>query len=77
MAGTGIMAGMGTETGWICISPYPIEKVGDSPYPYAVNAGISHQNLDEFGQYPWGRVYLSSLTVMVGPILSQPHVRIS
>jgi len=21
-------------------SPYPIEKVGDSPYPYPVNAGI-------------------------------------
>jgi len=37
MAGTSIMAG-------ICISPssssYPIEKIGDSPYPYPVNAGI-------------------------------------
>jgi len=41
--GTGIMAGM-------CISPYPIKKVGDSPYLYPypdpVNAGIPHQNRD-------------------------------
>jgi len=28
-------------------SPYPIEKVRESPYP--VNVGISHQNRDEFG----------------------------
>jgi len=43
--------------------PYPTEKVGDSPYPYPypVNAGISRQNGDEFGQYPRGRVYLPSL----------------
>jgi len=47
----------------ICTSPYPIEKVGDSPYPYPVNAGIPRQNGDEFGQYPWGRVYLPSLIV--------------
>jgi len=63
MAGTGIMAGMGTVTGWICTSPYPIEKVGDSPYPYPyqVNAGIPHQNGDGFGQYPRGHVYLPYL----------------
>jgi len=48
MAGTNIMAG-------ICISlypsPYPIEKVGDSPYPYSypVDAGILRQNGDKFG----------------------------
>jgi len=43
--------------------PYAIEKVGDSPYPYLylVNAGISRQNGDKFGQYPQGQVYLSSL----------------
>jgi len=50
----------------ICTSPYPsphpIEKVGDSsyPYPYPINAGIPCQNGDEFGQYPRGRVYLPS-----------------
>jgi len=33
-------------------SPYPIEKVGNSPYPYPLNAGIPRQNGDEFGQYP-------------------------
>jgi len=33
----------------ICTSPYPIEKVGDSPYPYLVNAGIPRQNGDKFG----------------------------
>ena len=63
MAGTSIMAG-------ICTSPYPssypTEKVGNSPYPYPypVNSGISRQNGDGFGQYPRGRVYLSSLTVL-------------
>ena len=52
---TGIMAGMETGTGQICTSPYPspnpIEKVGDSPYPYPylVNAGILRQNRDGFG----------------------------
>jgi len=58
MAGTGIMAG-------IYSSPYPIEKIGDSPYPYPypVNAGIPRQNGDGFGQYPRGRVYLPSLPV--------------
>ena len=46
-------------------SPYPIKKVGDSPhpYPYPVNAGIPRQNGDGFGQYPRGRVYLSSLLI--------------
>jgi len=58
MAGTGIMAGICTSPS---PSPYLIEKVGDSPYPYPVNAGIPHQNRDEFGQYPRGRVYLPSL----------------
>jgi len=41
MAGTGIMAGICTSP---YPSPYPTEKVGDSPYPYPypypVNAGI-------------------------------------
>jgi len=52
MAGTGIMAG-------IYPSPYPIEKIGDSPYPYPypVNAGILRQNGNRFGQYPRGRIY--------------------
>ena len=61
MAGTGIMAGIYSPPS---PSPYPIEKIGDSPYPYPypVNAGILRQNGDEFGQYPWGRVYLPSLT---------------
>ena len=47
----------------ICTSPYPIEKVGDSPYPYSypINAGIPRQNGDEFGQYPREQVYLPSL----------------
>jgi len=54
----------------ICISsspsPYPIEKIGDSPYPYLypVNAGIPHKNEHGFGQYPRRRVYLPSLPVM-------------
>ena len=56
MAGTCIMAG-------ICPSPYPspypTEKVGDSPYP--VNARIPRQNENGFEQYPRGRVYLPSL----------------
>jgi len=46
-------------------SPHPIEKVGDSPYPFPVNAGIPRQNGDGFGQYPRGRVYLSSLFMSV------------
>jgi len=60
MAGTGIMARICTFS---YSSPYPIEKVRDSPYPYPnlVNAGIPRQNGDGFGQYPRGRVYLSSL----------------
>jgi len=46
MAGTSIMAGIYPSP-----SPYPIEKIGDSPYPYPypVNARIPHQNGDEFG----------------------------
>ena len=60
----GDMSGMGIMVG-ICTSPYLIEKVGDSPYPYPVNAGIPRQNRDGFGQYPWGQVYLPSL----GPML--------
>jgi len=60
MAGTGIMVGICTSP---YPSPYPIEKVGDSPYPYPypVNARIPRQNGNGFGQYPLGRVYLSSL----------------
>jgi len=47
----------------ICTSPYPIKKVGDSPYPYPypVNAGIPRQNGDEFGQYSREQVYFPSL----------------
>ena len=39
MAGTGIMAGICTSP---YPSPYPTEKVGDSPYPYPypVNEGF-------------------------------------
>jgi len=38
----------------ICTSPYPIEKIGDSPYPYPypVNSEILRQDGDGFGQYP-------------------------
>ena len=38
-------------------SPYPIEKVGDSPYSYSypINTGIPRQDEDGFGQYPRGR----------------------
>ena len=42
-------------------SPYPIEKVGDSPYPYPINAGIAWQNGDGSEQYLRGRIYLPSL----------------
>ena len=65
MAGTSIMAG-------ICLSsypsPYPIRKVGDSPYPYPypVNVRISRQNRDRFGQYPRRQIYLPSLTTIQG-----------
>ena len=56
MAGTGIMAE-------ICIStyssPYPIEKVENSPHP--INMEISRQNGNEFGQYPHSQIYLTSL----------------
>ena len=64
MAGTGIMAGIYSS---LSPSPYPIEKIGDSPYPYPypVNAGISRQNGDGFGQYPRGRVYLPYLFVYI------------
>jgi len=42
---------------------YPIEKVGDSPYPnpYPINAGIPRQNGDGFEQYPREQIYLPSL----------------
>ena len=43
----------------IYTSPYPIEKVGNSLYP--INAEISRQYEDEFGQYPQKQVYLLSL----------------
>jgi len=65
MTGTCIMTGIYSSP-----SPYPIEKIGDSPYPYPypypVNAGIPRQNGDGFGQYPRGqyprgRVCLPSL----------------
>jgi len=51
MAGTSIMAGIYSSPS-LSPSPYPIEKIGDSsyPYPYPVNAGIPRQNGDEFGQ---------------------------
>jgi len=49
MAGTGIMAGICTS---LYPSSYTIVKVGDFPYPYSVNEGISCQNRDRFGQYP-------------------------
>ena len=63
MAGTGIMAGIYSSSS---PSPYPIEKIGDFPYPYPcpVNVRILRQNEDGFGQYPQGRIYLSSLFVM-------------
>jgi len=47
----------------ICTSPYPIEKVGDSPYQ--VNVGIPRQNNYGFGQYPRGRVYFPSLVMNI------------
>jgi len=62
MTGTGIMAEICTSPS---PSPYPIEKIGDSPCP--VNAGIPHQNGDGFGQYPRGRVYLPSLATGIVP----------
>jgi len=60
MAGTDIMAGICTSP---YSSPYPIEKVGNSPYPYSYpgNAGISRQNGNGFGQNLRERVYLLSL----------------
>jgi len=57
----GIMAGICTSPS---SSPYPIEKIGNSSYPYPFNAGILRQNREGFGQYPWGRVYLPSLPVV-------------
>jgi len=48
MVGTGIMTGVGTGIGWICIfpylSPYSTEKVRDFSYSYPVNMWISRQN---------------------------------
>ena len=47
MAGTGIMAGKCTSS---YPSPYPTEKVGDSPYPYPypVNVGSDNTHGDGF-----------------------------
>jgi len=63
MAGTDIMAGI-----FIFSSPYPypIEKIGNFPYPYSypVNAEILRQNGNGFRQYSWGRVYLPSLVML-------------
>jgi len=51
--------------GQICISPYlssyPIEKVGYFSYPYSVNERIFRQDVNGFGQYPRGWMYLSHL----------------
>jgi len=63
MARTDIMAE-------ICTSPYPssypIEKAGDSQYPYSysVNAGIPRQNGNGFEQYSRRHIYLSSLQAL-------------
>ena len=63
MAGTGIMTGICTS---LSPSPYPIEKIGNSlyPYPYPVNVGILRKIGDEFEQYPRRRVYLPSLGII-------------
>ena len=63
MAGTGIMAGIYSSPS---PSPYPIEKIGNSPHPYTypINAGIPCQNGDRFRQYSRGRVFLPSLLRM-------------
>jgi len=49
----GMWTGMERMCTTLSLSPYPIEKVGYSsyPYPYLVNAWIPCQNMDEFGQY--------------------------
>ena len=72
MAGTSIMVGICTSS-YPFPYPiekvedfpysYPIEKVGDSPYQYSypVNAEISRQNGNKFGQYPQEQGYLPSL----------------
>ena len=64
IAGTSIMAGICT---YLYPFPYPIEKFGDSPYPYLylVNARIPHQNGDRLGQFPHRQVYLPSLSLIV------------
>jgi len=62
----------------ICTSPYPIEKVGDSqyPYPYPVNAGIPRQNGDGFMTiYVWQskfRLRVSSITFSPLPCMVVP-----
>jgi len=45
MAGTSMMAKIYTSS---YPSPYPIEKVGNSPYSYSVNARILRQNENKF-----------------------------
>jgi len=58
------MVGKRIETGQICTSRYPIEKVRNFSYPYLVNMRISRQNVNRFGQYFREQVYLSSLIIM-------------
>jgi len=53
----------------ICTSPYPIEKVRDSPYPYSytypVNAGILRKKRGRIRTIPTGRVYLLSVVIIL------------
>jgi len=45
MAGTGIMVGICTSR---YPSPYPIEKVGNSPYPYPTETGSDNTHEGKF-----------------------------
>jgi len=71
MAGMSIMVGVGSRTEQICTSssqsPYPIERVGYSPYTYLypVNVEIFHLNENVFGQYLEGQVYFPSLPLNI------------
>jgi len=60
-----IMKGMWTETRRRCTflysSPYPIEKVRDSPYPF--NAGISRRNNPS-------EIYCLLGRATIGPLIS-------